>query len=145
LAVLKFESESRVVEAHVFHALVSAGTRVRPAAGPSTWHWTRQSNTLRPRTQSPHGLPGHQWRVCREPAISTTKLPYDWERDLIPISFVASAPYAWAAHIVIVSVQEMAILFSLFSFQETYSFARYLWHSCFQLGSLVSCQSNGCL
>jgi tripartite-type tricarboxylate transporter receptor subunit TctC len=33
-----------------------------------------------------------------KPAISTAKLPYDWERDLAPISFVASAPYAWAAH-----------------------------------------------
>ena len=33
-----------------------------------------------------------------KPAISTAKLPYDLERDLLPISFVASAPYAWAAH-----------------------------------------------
>jgi tripartite-type tricarboxylate transporter receptor subunit TctC len=33
-----------------------------------------------------------------KPAISTAKLPYDWERDLAPISIVASAPYAWAAH-----------------------------------------------
>src|SRR5215203_5128118 len=33
-----------------------------------------------------------------KPAISTAKLPYDWKRDLAPISFVASAPYAWTAH-----------------------------------------------
>lgn len=32
-----------------------------------------------------------------KPAISA-KLPYDWERDLIPIAMVASTPYAWAAH-----------------------------------------------
>jgi hypothetical protein len=39
----------------------------------------------------------------------------------------------------------MTIFFSLFFSQETYSFARYLWHSYFQLGYLVSCQSNACL